>query len=72
VVNSPDWLVRVALSLVNCVTGKEAMATARLITLAKSEEKVLVPLKSALVPLVVPIKYSRAGIGHIVLSGPKL
>jgi hypothetical protein len=29
-------------------------------------------LKSALVPLVVPIKYSRAGIEHIVLSGPKL
>jgi len=22
--------------------------------------------------LIVPIKYSRAGIGHIVLSGPKL
>jgi hypothetical protein len=29
-------------------------------------------LKSAAVPLGVPINYSRAGIGHIVLSGPKL
>jgi hypothetical protein len=34
--------------------GSEAIATARLITLAKSEEKALAPLKTAL--LVVPIK----------------
>jgi hypothetical protein len=48
------------------------MATAREITLAKSVEYALVPVKTAGVVLVVDIEYLRAGIGHIVISGPKL
>jgi hypothetical protein len=52
--------------------GSVAIATARAITFAKSVEYALVPVKAAGVVLVVPIKYSRAGIEHIVLSGPKL
>jgi hypothetical protein len=59
----------VVLLLVNCVIGNWAMATARLITFAKSVEYELVPLK---VVLLVDIINSRAGIGMIVRSGPKL